>query len=182
MPWKKIFAGNAGLGRSLGIVAGRSAGQALHSLIIFFIALYAAIPLPASSANDPVGGGSVQVRLLPIMAPYRTSQGVRYEVIQVQLVLVGSTEGPSLSRTASIRQQVGCWMIPIVHEKIIMYLSQANLEAADFVGQRREVLATKLFGVAVATTDRGTYGGLILVDESTPELNPRSRTMSAQCR
>ena len=122
------------------------------------------------------------MRMSPIMVPYRTSGGVRYQVLEIQLKLVGGVEGESLSETASVRQQSGCFMVPIIAEKMLIYLYKANLQPEDFVGQRREVLAKKLMDVAVQTTDTDTYGGLVLVDDATPPLDPKSTTMSKQCR
>ena len=153
-------------------------------LICLAVLMCTFLPLTAHAVvtSNSVESGGVQVRLAPIMAPYRTPEGVRYQVVQVQIRLVGSIQGESLSEKASVRQQAGCFMIPIVHEKLLMYLYRANLQEADFSGQRREVLEKKLLDVAIATTDRSTYAELILVDDNTPVLDPKSKTMSAQCK
>ncbi len=109
----------------------------------------------AHSADEPIGYGGAKVRLAPFMAPYRTPSGVRYQVITLQLIL-----------DAGLNEKPACFMAPIIHEKFWMYLNSALLQPADLVGQRKEVLEKKLLDIAVATTDRGYYSGVQIVDES----------------
>ena len=117
-----------------------------------------------------VGYSEDKIRLKGMMVPIRAGDGASYEVITVQLALApGETARPA------------CWMVPIIHEKMLMYLASAHLEKADFEGQRRELLAKNLFNVAVQATDRGYYTGVELVDETTPPLEDKSKTLSDQC-
>lgn len=133
----------------------------------------AAEPAPA------VGYGGVKIQLSPIMAPYRTSAGIRYQVVTIRLVLdMGINERPA------------CFMVPVVHEKFLLYFYQAMLTPADFAGQRRDVVAKTLLDLATAATDRGYFSGIEIVDDSaltrndkTPStLDPRSQTLSTQCK
>jgi hypothetical protein len=144
-------------------------------------------PPPAKPAEGgKVGYGTVVIQMAPMMAPYRTPAGVRYELITVRISL-----GPEEFERAA------CFMIPVVHEKMLLYLHSAGLQAADFAGQRREVLETKLLEVAVKATDKSLFTKVILVDAnappvepgsnivvgaSAPPLDPRSQTLSTQCR
>ena len=77
-------------------------------------------------------------------------------------------------------------MIPIVHEKTLLHLYDANLTLADFNGQRREVLVKSLFDAVIRATDRSLYTGLTLVDGSSepinPSTDPRSATLTSQCK
>lgn len=132
---------------------------------------------PALSAAENEGGigyTGYRIQMNPMMAPYMTSGGLRYEVLTVRLRLPEGNE------------RSGCWMIPIIHEKILFYLYEANLTQADFQGQRREVLAKNLFDAVIRASDRSLYTGLTLVDGNsepiTPETDPRSATLTNQCK
>src|SRR5436190_51282 len=117
-----------------------------------------------------VGYSEDKIQLKGMMVPIRGGAGTNYEVLTVRLALApGETARPA------------CWMVPIVHEKMLLYLAGAKLEKADFEGQRRQVLAKTLFDLAVRTTDRGYYTGAELVDETTPPLDDKSQTLSNQC-
>ncbi len=144
---------------------------------IFAAFLMAMAFSPALGAEENEGGigyTGYRIQLTPIMAPYMTPNGLRYEVLTVRLRLPEGSERP------------GCWMIPIVHEKILMYLYDANLTQADFQGQRRDVLTKNMFDAVIRASDRSLYTGLTLVDANsepiTPETDPRSATLSTQCR
>jgi hypothetical protein len=127
--------------------------------------LLAAAPSFAEDAA-PVGYGGSRVRLQPIMSPYRTPSGIQYQVITVQLVLdVGVNEKPA------------CFMIPIVHEKFLMYLYKTMPQPEDLIGQRKDVFEKALLDIATATTDRGFYAGVQVVDEAS--LMPRGDSKKA---
>jgi hypothetical protein len=96
---------------------------------------------------------------------------VRYEVLTVRVVLdVGERERPA------------CFSIPYVHEAMLTYLYHANLTPADLIGQRQEVLAKNLLEVAIKTTDRGFYSAVEIVNEGTQAMDPKSQTLSNQCK
>lgn len=153
----------------------------LSQVAAIFLAFSASAAL-AADAEGPVGYGGAKIQMLPMMAPYRTSSGVQYQVLTIRLLLApGDNERPA------------CFMVPILHEKFLMHMHDAKLTQADFAGQRLEVLATKLMEIAVANTDRGYFTGIeFLDDQSLPPapasvknatpLDPRSQTLSSQCR
>ena len=130
---------------------------------------------PAKSAAESegkVGYSDTQIQLGGMMAPTHSRDGVSYEVVTIRLKLaVGENE------------RAACWMAPIVAEKFLMYLHSAKLTPEDFQGQKRELLIKNLFDVAVKTTDRSFYTGVVLLDETTPALeDPKSKTLSSQCK
>lgn len=129
-------------------------------------------PPAAPAGEGKVGYSDTQIQLGGMMAPTHSRSGVGYEVVTIRLKLaVGENE------------RAACWMAPIVAEKFLMYLHSANLTPDDFQGQKRELLVKNLFDVAVKTTDRSFYTGVVLVDETTPALeDPRSKTLSSQCK
>ncbi len=154
-------------------------------------------PKPAASGHGgegegPVGGNTTAIQLMPMMAPYRTPAGVRYELLSVRIEL--APDSPSNDQL----QRGACFMVQIVHEKMLLWLANAKLTAADFKDQRREVLAKNLLDVAVAATDKQFFTGLKLVDasapplkevgsdaqivDSDPPLSQRSQTLTAQCK
>jgi len=141
------------------------------ALVIGSFAAHAAAPPPPAPADQPVGYGGAKVQMAPIMSPYRTASGVRYQVITMRMVLdVGLNERPS------------CFMIPIVHEKILLYLNRTKPQPADLMGQRKDVFLKEILDVAAAATGRGFYAGVELVDDTSPPLDPKSQTLSTQCR
>ena len=129
-------------------------------------------PLPAAEGGEgKIGYSDSEIQLNGMMVPIKTRNGMNYEVLTLRLQLApGETERPA------------CWMVPIVHEKMLMYLHEANLSSDDFVGQKRELLAKALLDVAVKTTDKGYYSGVILVEETSPPLAQKSLTLSSQCK
>ena len=136
-------------------------------------AFAASAPPPAQAEEGPIGYGGAMVQLNPMMAPYRTPSGIRYQVVTLRLVLdVGVNERPAY------------FMAPVVHEKILFYLYKTMPQPADFVGQRREVIEKELLDLATATADRGFYSAVRLVDDSSPPLmsDPKSQTLSTQCK
>ena len=134
----------------------------------------------AVAAEERVGYSNVRIQLMPLMAPYRTSRGIQYEVVTLRVVLApGETE------------RAACFMIPMIHEKFLYHLYNAKLSEADFVGQRREVMEKNLLNVAVAATDKSFYTAVEMLDDSrllptdgktNSSMDTRSTTLSAQCR
>lgn len=147
-------------------------------IVRIFCTLFVLLALsPASRAAEdegPIGYTGSRIQLTPIMAPYMTPTGPQYEVLTVRLRLPEGDE------------RTGCWLAPIVHEKLLIYLYDANLKRADFQGQRRDVLIENLFKAVIDATDRSVYTGLTLVDGNsdpiTSATDPRSATLSTQCK
>lgn len=136
------------------------------------VAAFFAAPSVYAAEEKPVGYGGAKVQFAPMMAPYRVpGGGVRYQVITLRITLdVGLNEKPA------------CFMIPIVHEKYLLYFAKIMPTPEDFQGQRKDVMMENLLKIATETTDRGFYAGVELVDETTPPMDPKSQTLSTQCK
>lgn len=169
-------------------------GRMKHTLLI--AALVLGLSAPAWSAEhggaaeeDAVGYGGAKIQMMPMMAPIRVGKETRYHVLTLRLVLAPNPE----------TERPACFMVPVIHEKILLYLDKAKLQEADFSGQRLEVLAEKLLEVATATTDRGYFTSVEFLDDqsmlpvttknkdgvevkSNTSLDPRSATLSSQCK
>ena len=117
----------------------------------------------------------------PMMVPYHSPTGIRYMPLTIQMNVAGGSGDPSLSEKGDPREKQACFIIPILHERFLMYLFNANLEGDDFEGEKRDVLAKNLFDVAIATVGKGYYAGLELVPDDAPPLDPKSETLSKQC-
>ncbi|MDX2142217.1 MAG: hypothetical protein SFV19_02575 [Rhodospirillaceae bacterium] len=148
---------------------------------------------PAGAEDDegePVGYGGAKVQMQNFMVPTHSPKGqVRFEVLTLRLVL---DAGP--------RERAACFSVPIVHEKMLMFLYDAKLSPTDLVGQRKDILAKRLLEVAINATAKGYYSGVEIVDESTlaleaklamaPKasadakdlLDNKSKTLTSQCR
>jgi len=130
-------------------------------LVLVSAVLFAA-PLHAEEkgAKGGVGYGGAYVQLKPIMAPVRGTDGqIRCEVMTLRVILdVGERERP------------GCFSVPLVHERILMYLNTAGLTAADLAGKRLELLSKKLLEIAIATTAKGYYSEVQIVDQAQLQL------------
>jgi hypothetical protein len=132
---------------------------------------FAAAPTRAAE-EQPVGYGGAKVQLAPFMAPYRVpGQAVRYTVVVLRLVL-----------DVGLNERAACFMAPIVHEKFLLYLYKKMPQPEDFQGQRKDVMLEELLKVATAATTRGMYSAIELVDETSPPLDPKSQTLSTQCK
>jgi hypothetical protein len=166
----------------------------MHSLLLIICAIaFAVLGGPASAEDDeaePVGYGGAKVQMQNFMVPARLPNGsVRFEVLTVRLVL-----------DAGSRERAACFSVPIVHEKMLMYLYDAKLTPTDFVGTRKDILAKRLLEVAINATAKGYYSAVEVVDESTlalesklamtPKasadakdlLDNKSKTLTSQCR
>src|SRR5438128_2579610 len=99
-------------------------------------------PLVAAE-GAPVGYGGKKVQMMPIMAPYQTSAGTHYEVLTVRVTFATSNNGA--------KDKPACFAIPLIQDAFVRYLYRAKLTSEDFVAERRDVLAHKLFDIAVDT-------------------------------
>ncbi|MGE4064575.1 MAG: hypothetical protein AB7E79_14510 [Rhodospirillaceae bacterium] len=160
--------------------------------IILAAALIVAGSAPAFSAaapEGPVGYGGAKIQMMPMMAPYKVGKETRYQVLSLRLVLAPNPE----------TERPACFMVPILHEKILLYLHKAKLTQADFSGQRLDVLREKLLEVAIANSDKSYFTDVEFLDDqsmlptttkgkdgqevkSNTNLDPRSQTLSSQCR
>ncbi|MBL8645058.1 MAG: hypothetical protein JNK21_14075 [Rhodospirillaceae bacterium] len=131
------------------------------------IAVLGLLIAPAFAAEEKgasgVGYGGAYVQLKPLMVPTRSPTGeINYEPVTIRLVL-----------DAGDRERVACFSVPIVHEKLLIYFNGANLTPADFVGQRRDVLAKKLLEVALASTAKNYYSDVKIIDQSQLQLEAK---------
>jgi len=156
--------------------------------LLLTVALISGFSGPAWSAASggeeaAVGYGGAKIQMLPMMAPYRVGKAMRYHPLTLRLLLAPNPE----------TERPACFMVPILHEKILMFLHKANLQQADFSGQRLDVLREKILEVAVANTDRSYFTGIEFLDDQSmlpnpgttktaTSLDPRSSTLSSQCR
>ena len=153
-----------------------------HMKRLFLPLLIVLLGLPAVAAEKKggaVGYGEDVIQMAPVMAPYKSSNGVRYEVLTIRLKL-----------GLEINERNACFSVPIIHDRFVQYLYSANLTAADFVGERRKVLAEKFFEIATKTTAKGFFSGVELIDieprpddpKAAPPMSQKSMTLSAQCK
>jgi hypothetical protein len=128
----------------------------LAAALTLGLASHAGAPDAFAADSDRVGYGTpIKIQMMPMMAPYRTSSGVRYHVLTVRLVLNPSPE----------KERPACFMVPVLHEKILMYLHKAKLVQADFSGQRLDVLREKILDIAVANTDKTYFASIEFLDD-----------------
>lgn len=137
-------------------------------------------PTFAAESENAVGYGGARVQLMPFMVPYRTPSGTQYQVVTLQLVL-----------DVGVMERAGCFMAPIVHEKLLLYLHKLKPTPADFQGQRLDVIKQELLNVALSATDRGVYSAVNVVDEALLQvkdektgthMDPKSTTLTSQCK
>jgi hypothetical protein len=147
----------------------------------FILAAGLIVCATAGAAEAPVGYGGSQIQLQPIMAPYLATDGVRYEPITIRLTLPSSAMAGGLAVSGNPVERVGCYSVPIIHDRIIVYLYGARLRAEDFTGLRREVLERNLLAVANRVVGRAIYVAASLVGTDAPAMDTRSQTLSAQC-
>jgi len=154
---------------------------------LYFLAALGNFAMPEGLAAATVGRTSgigydgPRIQLHPIMTPYRSSAGIRYEPLVIRLVLP-SVDAEGLPTTGSPRQRATCFSIPYVHEALLMHVHGAGLRSEDFRGPRRELLAKNLLDAAVKKVGPGYFAALELADVDSPPLTPTSQTLSTQCR
>lgn len=106
------------------------------------------------------------IQLDPIMAPFQTGRGIRYEIVTVRLV-IGEN---STARYA-------CWVAPTMHEEIMFYLWYRTLTPADFEGERKTEMSQALLKLITDKTDPKYYaavefaGGFEEMDEDSSNLS-----------
>jgi hypothetical protein len=123
------------------------------------------------------------LRLSPMMAPYQTSAGIAYQPLMIEVEVIGAAgEGEKLDTEGNLRQKQACFIIPLIHDKLLEYLFKANLTSADFYGERRDVLQKNMFDALIAYVGKGFFVKLTLLGDNPPPLEPASQTLSVQCR
>lgn len=110
------------------------------------------------------------IQLDPIMAPFQTARGIRYEVVTVRLV-IGEN---STARYA-------CYMAPVLHEEILFYLWERGLSTADFQGERQAGLAKDILKFVSDKTDPRYYESVELAG-GYDEMDEDSQNLSNLCK
>lgn len=117
-----------------------------------------------------------------MMAPYYSSGGVRYQPLMIEVEVATASSGdPSLSEKGDMREKQACFILPLVHEKILEWLFSAHLTSEDFSGEQRDVLEKHIFDAVTASFGKGFYTKLTLLNDDAPPLDPKSETLSKQC-
>lgn len=106
------------------------------------------------------------IQLDPIMTPFQTARGTRYEIVTVRLV-VG----------ANSTAKFACWVTPMLHEQIMFFLWEQGVTTADFEGDRKVELGKKLLAYISDLTDERYFeavefaGGYEEIDEDSQNLS-----------
>lgn len=140
------------------------------ALAILFVALAFG---PASAQEEdlrPRAFVGRYIQLDPIMAPFQTARGIRYDVVTVRLV-IGEN---STARYA-------CFLAPKVHEEILFYLWERGLTAADFQGDRQAGLAIDILNFVSEKTDPRYYSSVELAG-GYDEMDEDSQNLSTLCK
>lgn len=143
-------------------------------LKIITVALFLVLlPWQASAQEEdlrPRGLVGRYIQLDPIMAPFQTARGIRYEVVTVRLV-IGEN---STARYA-------CYMAPKMHEEILFYLWERGLTTADFQGERQAGLAKDILNFVSDQTDPRYYEAVELAG-GFDEMDEDSQNLSTLCK
>jgi len=118
-----------------------------------------------------VGYGGAIVQMTPFVTPYRDRGHVHYKPLLIRLVLDAGPNG-----------HAACFVVPMLHDRMLQYLYKANLTIDDFSDERSRDLAKALFDVAIETVGKGYYTDVQIVGPDTPPLDGKSQTLSVQCR
>lgn len=106
------------------------------------------------------------IQLDPIMAPFQTTRGIRYEVITVRLIIGENSTVHS-----------ACFVARRLHETIMFYLWDRGLTIADFSEERKDGIAAKILKFVTEETDPRYYaavelaGGYDEIDEDFQSLS-----------
>lgn len=134
------------------------------------IALFAAIATTPVTAQDedlrPRALVGRYIQLDPIMVPFQTARGIRYEIVTVRLVI-----------GANSTAKYACYVAPMLHEQVMFYLWERGVTTADFEGDRKVELANSLLKYISDMTDERYYevvefaGGYEEIDEDSQNLS-----------
>ena len=138
------------------------------AFIIGFLFVFSSVGAPSAQEEDlrPRAFVGRYIQLDPIMAPFQTGRGIRYEIVTVRLV-IGEN---STARYA-------CWVAPKMHEEIMFYLWDKTLTTADFEGERKAEMSQAILKFVSDKTDPKYYaavefaGGFEEMDEDSSNLS-----------
>ncbi len=110
------------------------------------------------------------IQLNPMMVPFQTPRGIRYEVITVRLVI---------GENSTARQ--ACWIAPKMHEEIMFYLWGRRLTMADFQEDKRGKLALDILEFVESKSDTRYYDAVELAG-GYDEMDQESDNLSDLCK
>lgn len=137
------------------------------------VLLCVAVAMPAQAQDEdqrPRAYVGRYIQLDPMMAPFQTARGIRYEVVTVRLV-IGEN---STARYA-------CFVAPKVHEEIMFFLWERGLTTAEFEGERQEGLALEILEFVGEKTDPRYYSAIELAG-GYDEIDEDSQNLSNLCK
>lgn len=138
------------------------------SYMLGLVALLTTVP-PAQAQDEDLRPRALvgrYIQLDPIMVPFQTARGIRYEIVTVRMV-IGEN---STARYA-------CFVAPMLHEQIMFYLWEHSVTTADFEGDRKVELGKKILDYVSDMTDERYYtaiefaGGYEEIDEDSENLS-----------
>ncbi len=110
------------------------------------------------------------IQLDPMMAPFQTAKGIRYEVVTVRLVI-----------GANSTARYACFVAPKLHEQIMFFLWDRGLSTADFEGERQAGLAADILKYVGEQTDPRYYSAVELAG-GYEEMDEASQNLSNLCK
>lgn len=110
------------------------------------------------------------IQLDPIMVPFQTARGLRYEVITVRLVI-----------GANSTARYACFVAPKLHEKIMFFLWDRGMMAQDFNEEKRAAIAAEILDFVRDETDERYYSEVELVG-GYEEIDEDSQSLSNLCK
>lgn len=136
------------------------------------VALLATVPPARAQDGDlrPRALVGRYIQLDPIMVPFQTARGIRYEIVTVRMV-IGEN---STARYA-------CFVAPMLHEQIMFFLWERGVTTADFEGDRKVELANKMLTFISDMTDERYYEAIEFAG-GYEEIDEDSQNLSGLCR
>ncbi|MEQ8734728.1 MAG: hypothetical protein RIC29_07375 [Rhodospirillaceae bacterium] len=110
------------------------------------------------------------IQLDPMMVPFQTARGIRYEVITVRLVI-----------GANATARYACFVAPKLHEQIMFFLWDRVLSSSDFEGERQAGLAADILKYVGEQTDPRYYSAVELAG-GYEEMDEASQNLSNLCK
>ena len=91
--------------------------------MVGFVALLSTAP-PALAQDEDLRPRALvgrYIQLDPIMVPFQTARGIRYEIVTVRMVIGENSTA-----------KYACYVAPMLHEQIMFFLWERGVTTADF--------------------------------------------------
>jgi len=148
--------------------------KTLRLTILFLLPFLANVVGPVAAQEDdevrPREYMGRYIQLDPIMVPFQTGRGIRYEVITVRLVI-----------GANSTANYACFVAPKVHEKVMFFLWDRGMTAQDFLEDKRLSLGMEILDFVSEETDERYYSAVELVG-GYEEIDEDSERLSDNCK